>query len=206
MNGPTCSSRQLGRAPDHQQRPLGVGRRTLRIWDGPSFAGHHSIMLARNHASAAERTALLRPNRDVTERSGRRHRLRGHSIAQTTVSVRPPATPSAVEVAPRRTRLVPSGSVVGVVGPPSKRAQVRLAAKVVLVDHHDRVLLFCGGDPATSDDETWWFPPGGGLEPGETTEQAARREVLEETGLELHDVGPIVSTALRSSHSTARRS
>ena len=63
---------------------------------------------------------------------------------------------------------------------------------MVLVDQNDRVLLFRGGDPATSDPDTWWFPPGGGLESDETVEQGARREVYEETGLQLGDIGSIV--------------
>lgn len=75
---------------------------------------------------------------------------------------------------------------------PSREAETRLAAKVILVDQHNRVLLFRGGDPASPGSETWWFPPGGGLEPGETAEDGARREVYEETGLPLGDLGAIV--------------
>lgn len=74
----------------------------------------------------------------------------------------------------------------------SKDRQVRLAAKVILISRTDQILLFRGGDPTTPEAGTWWFPPGGGLEPGETPEQAARREVLEETGLTMDELGPIV--------------
>jgi 8-oxo-dGTP pyrophosphatase MutT (NUDIX family) len=50
--------------------------------------------------------------------------------------------------------------------------------------------LFRGGDPHRPEIGTWWFTPGGGVEEGESLVEAARREVFEETGIELTDVGP----------------
>ena len=64
---------------------------------------------------------------------------------------------------------------------------------MVLVDQHDATLLIEGFDPARRDAGTWWYTPGGGLEPGETHERAAIREVAEETGAALDDVGPVVA-------------
>jgi 8-oxo-dGTP pyrophosphatase MutT (NUDIX family) len=59
----------------------------------------------------------------------------------------------------------------------------RRAARVLLIDAHDRVLLFQGWDPQYADRGQWWFTPGGGLEAGETPAQGAARELQEETGL-----------------------
>lgn len=69
---------------------------------------------------------------------------------------------------------------------------VRQAARVIVVDERERVLLIHGRDPARPDLPSWWILPGGGRDVGESPEQAARREVLEETGLQLDDLGPVV--------------
>ncbi len=63
--------------------------------------------------------------------------------------------------------------------PTAPGAVLRAGARVLLIDEEDRVLLFChpGGDGAP-----FWLPVGGGHEAGETLEETARREVLEETG------------------------
>lgn len=58
----------------------------------------------------------------------------------------------------------------------------RVASRVLLIDEHDRVLLFRGLDPAVPEIK-YWFTPGGGLDEGETFVEAAARELLEETGL-----------------------
>jgi ADP-ribose pyrophosphatase YjhB (NUDIX family) len=67
--------------------------------------------------------------------------------------------------------------------------RLRPAARVIVVDEDERVLLvrfdFGDGSPV-------WATVGGGLEPGETHEQAALRELAEETGLEDVELGPHV--------------
>ena len=65
----------------------------------------------------------------------------------------------------------------------------RRAARVVLVDSEDRVLLLLGIDPAAPEKGPWWFTPGGGLEPGESAVQGALRELREETGLVVEHPG-----------------
>lgn len=72
----------------------------------------------------------------------------------------------------------------------------RTSARVVLLDDHGAVLLFCGSDPASEDGSAprWWFTAGGAVQPGESLIEAAVREVAEETGLRVEPaqmIGPV---------------
>jgi 8-oxo-dGTP pyrophosphatase MutT (NUDIX family) len=67
---------------------------------------------------------------------------------------------------------------------------LRRAARVLLFDESNRVLLV----RFSYRGERWWAAPGGGLEDDETHEEAARREIAEETGFELDEPGPWVWT------------
>lgn len=57
------------------------------------------------------------------------------------------------------------------------RPLIMTAAAVVIVDSDGQILL-----QRRSDNDCWGLP-GGSMEPGESFEETARREVLEETGL-----------------------
>lgn len=62
------------------------------------------------------------------------------------------------------------------------RPLILVGANVIVEDPHGHVLL-----QRRSDSGTWGFP-GGLMEPGETLEETARRELREETGLEAGDL------------------
>lgn len=64
----------------------------------------------------------------------------------------------------------------------------RLTSRILVFDRDNRVLLFL----TTAPDSTRvarWITPGGGVDPGESHADAATRELFEETGLVVDDLG-----------------
>ncbi|WP_439382163.1 NUDIX hydrolase [Amycolatopsis lexingtonensis] len=65
---------------------------------------------------------------------------------------------------------------------------LRVGARVLLLNRDNEVLLIHARDP-DNPDHHWWELPGGGQDPGEKLEDTARREIAEETGLVLDEIG-----------------
>jgi double-stranded uracil-DNA glycosylase len=67
----------------------------------------------------------------------------------------------------------------------------REAVRALVVDDLDRVLLVQFRD---STDQVWWATPGGGRDQGESIDQALRRELAEEIGLDEFQLGAEIWT------------
>lgn len=79
----------------------------------------------------------------------------------------------------------------------------RPAVRVLCIDPADRVLLLEWRDPV--DGRSFWEPPGGGIEAGESEEDAARRELLEETGILVGEIGEPIARVRRDASWAGRR-
>jgi 8-oxo-dGTP pyrophosphatase MutT (NUDIX family) len=70
----------------------------------------------------------------------------------------------------------------------------RQAARVIVFEPAGRFLVLRAADPVVRDGGHWWEIPGGGIDPGESSEDAARRELREEAGITDAEIGPCVFT------------
>lgn len=80
-----------------------------------------------------------------------------------------------------------------------RSALLRRTARLIVLDPADRLLLLqyqaaVASDPAGAAPRAFWYTPGGGVDPGETPEQAALRELDEEVGIRNVTLGPCVAT------------
>lgn len=72
---------------------------------------------------------------------------------------------------------------------PISTPTLRTGARVLLLDPNDRVLLIHAKDP-DQPQHHWWELPGGGADRDEDLADTARRELAEETGIVLDQLGP----------------
>jgi 8-oxo-dGTP pyrophosphatase MutT (NUDIX family) len=68
---------------------------------------------------------------------------------------------------------------------------VRPTARAVVIDPQGRVLLFRVAVPRAPE-RFFWITPGGGVQGAESYEEAIRREIWEETGVDEFKLGPCV--------------
>ncbi|MET0606844.1 MAG: NUDIX domain-containing protein [Beijerinckiaceae bacterium] len=82
---------------------------------------------------------------------------------------------------------------------PDAEPGVRRTSRLIVLDPRDRLLLLqyethVASDAPGSAARPFWYTPGGGIDPGETPEEAALRELDEEVGIRGVALGPCVAT------------
>jgi double-stranded uracil-DNA glycosylase len=114
--------------------------------------------------------------------------VQDRTLADTKLFVLPSTSPANAAV-PWKERLRSFHELAGRVSGLPIRDAVRAA--VVAPDGRTLMLQY-----ADAYDE-WWIPPGGGVDPGETDEEALRRELREELGCEDFELGPLLFESQR---------
>jgi TDG/mug DNA glycosylase family protein len=95
-----------------------------------------------------------------------------------------PSTSPANAAVPWRERLVWFHELAG----RASGLPMRQGVRALVVDPDRRILLL----HYENEYDSWWIPPGGGIDPGESDEDALRRELREEIGLEHVEIGPLL--------------
>jgi double-stranded uracil-DNA glycosylase len=109
--------------------------------------------------------------------------LQERMLGETRLFVLPSTSPANAAV-PWRERLMWFHDLSG----RASKLPLRTAVRAVVVTPDKRTLLL----RYFNEYDEWWIPPGGGVEPGESDEEALRREVREELGIEEFELGPFL--------------
>jgi mutator protein MutT len=75
-------------------------------------------------------------------------------------------------------------------------ASVRQVGRVIIRNAAGEVFLLRGTDPGEPNRPAFWFTPGGKIDPGETAQEAAARELQEEVGIAIAPaaLGEVIGT------------
>ncbi|MCZ8209467.1 MAG: NUDIX hydrolase [Hyphomonadaceae bacterium] len=73
---------------------------------------------------------------------------------------------------------------------------VRQVGRVLIRNRAGEVYLLRGRDPGEPERPAFWFTPGGKIDPGETAQEAAARELQEEVGIQIEPaaLGTVIGT------------
>jgi len=66
----------------------------------------------------------------------------------------------------------------------------RKSSRAIVLNKQNRIFLFRYTFDFFAEEDSIWITPGGGLDEGESFEEALKRELLEEMGIELTELAP----------------